>query len=68
VIGADGQRIPAVLDLSVHIDWDNRELPTATLHVLLPHVDIVAKANFVTTLPDGKRYRLVEIEEGPKDG
>ncbi len=58
----DGTPIDNVEEVVVMLSF--QEVPRATIEIYLPEVDITCEAEvFVTTLPNGKRYRLEEITD-----
>jgi hypothetical protein len=59
-----GEVLPHVTSAMVTVDWNAGAIPRAVLELLLTEVDLIAEADcFVTVMPDGTRYRLVEVND-----
>ena len=53
-----GERLPRVRNIAINLTV--KEVPRATIEILLMEVDVIAEAEvIVTVLPDGRRYLLV---------
>lgn len=63
VLLPNGEEMPDVQSVIVHYSWDAGGIPKAHLELLFTDTNFVAEADcLVTVLPDGKRYRLVELD------
>ena len=59
-----GQELANVTAIRFVIDWNQQPIAKAVIETLLTVVDLECEADvLVTTLPDGKRYRLEEITD-----
>lgn len=60
----DGQELESVAAIHFRLDF-NDEIAKATLEMVMLEADLECDADvFVTVLPNGKRYKLVEVDDG----
>jgi hypothetical protein len=65
--GGCGRELEPVTKISWGLDFNNdfAEIPRATLEMVMLEADLECEADvFVTVLPNGKRYKLVEVDDG----
>jgi hypothetical protein len=59
----NGDELSAVTAVRFSADFES--VPQATVEMILTEADLECDADvFVTVLPNGKRYKLVEVDDG----
>lgn len=61
-----GKELPQVAAVRFVVDFNRQPIAVAVIETIMTEVDLECEADvLVTTLPDGKRYRLEEIASQP---
>lgn len=60
-----GQELPQVTAIRFAVDYDQQQVTETVIETILAEADLECEADvLVTTFPNGKRYRLEEIDDG----